>query len=269
VRRLGELAATKVRKPASPCSKLEDIVLTPTNQLRYPQLQLRPVDTKLVEELSSSIKHLGLLQPILVRPVAHETFEVVFGLHRVEACRKLGLKSIPAIVRSLSPEQAFLARVTENLSRNIYVDPISEARGYIALIDKHYTIGEIAKQIGKSDSYVSDRIGLIRRLHPQIVERIDGSKTLTATHAVLLSRVEDLHRQLELAGLVERKRLSVRSLEELVRNRLPIRINVVSSDKSDQVALPSRILQVVDIKPGETLYLHLKRKRLVMEAMAS
>ena len=266
---MAELATTKVTKPPSACSKLEDIVLIPTNQLRYPQLQLRRVDTKLLEELCASIKHLGLLQPILVRPVARETFEVVFGLHRVEACRKLGLKSIPAIVRSLSPEQAFLARVTENLSRNVYVDPISEAKGYIALVDKHYTIGEIAKQIGKSDSYVSDRIGLIRRLHPQIVERIDGSKTLTATHAVLLSRVEDLHRQLELAGLVERKRLSVRSLEELVRNRLPIRINVVSSDKSDQVALPSRILRIVDIRPGETLYLRLKRKRLVMEAMAS
>jgi len=266
---LSELAATEVTKLPSGRSKLEDVVSTPINQLQYPQFQLRQVDTKFLEELCSSIKHLGLLQPILVRPVAPKTFEIVFGLHRVEACKKLGLKTIPTIVRSLSPEQAFLARVTENLSRNIYVDPISEARGYIALVDKHYTIGEIAKQIGKSDSYVSDRIGLIRRLHPQVLERIDGGKTLTATHAVLLSRVEDLHRKLELAGLVEKKRLSVRSLEELVRNRLPIKINVVSSDKSDQVALPSRIMQILDVRPGETLYLRLKRKRLVMEAMAS
>ena len=269
MRRLSELAATEVAKSSSPCSKLEDVVSTPISQLRYPQFQLRQVDTKFLEELCSSIKHLGLLQPILIRPVAPDTFEVVFGLHRVEACKKLGLKSISAIVRPLSPEQAFLARVAENLSRNIYVDPISEARGYIALIDKHYTIGEIAKQIGKSDSYVSDRIGLIRRLHPQVLERIDVSRTLTATHAVLLSRVEDSHRQLELAGLVERKRLSVRSLDELVRNRLPIKMHVVSWDKSDQVALPSRILHLLDIKSGETLYLHLKRKRLVMKAIPS
>lgn len=243
--------------------------MIPTSELRYPQLQLRPLDAKVVEELASSVRHLGLLQPILVRPVAREAFEIVFGLHRVEAGKKLGLKSIPAIVRPLSPEQAFLARVAENLSRNIWVDPISEARGYIALIEKHYTISDIAKQIGKSDTYVSDRVGLIRRLHPQILERIAGSRTLTSTHAVLLSRVEDLHRQLELAGLVERKRLGVRSLEEFIRNRLPIKTHAVLSDKSDEVALPGRMLQGLGIRSGETVNLYLKGKRIIIEPSGS
>jgi ParB family chromosome partitioning protein len=205
----------------------------------------------------------------LVRPIGPGAFEIVFGLHRVEACKRLRMEAIPAIVRRLSSDQAFLARVAENLSRNIQVDPISEAKGYVALIDKHWTISEIAKQIGKSDSYVSDRVGLIRRLHPSIVEQmIRGGKRLTSTHAVMLSRM-DPTRQIQLAEYVERKHLSVRQLENLIRNHLPIKLQVVSSNASDQIALPSRIMQALGLRSEELMYVQLGRKRIVLEPAGS
>jgi ParB family chromosome partitioning protein len=225
------------------------------------------LDQGLVGELACSIRHLGLLQPILVRPLGPDAFEVVFGLHRIEAYRKLGRRTIPAIVRAFSSEEAFLARIAENLSRNIFVDPIVEAKGYIALIEKGWTIGEVAKQIGKSDSYVSDRLGLVRRLHPSIVRRVSrgGTAKLTSTHAVLLSRVKDHARQLELADFVEMKHLSARQLEELIRRRLPVKFKVILSSTSDQVALPSRVLQRLRITPSGTVYAHFKGTRMILE----
>jgi ParB family chromosome partitioning protein len=247
----------------------DDIVLIEIRNLRYPELQLRHIDHNVVEELACSIGSMGLLQPILVRPIGSGALEIVFGLHRVEACKKLKMEAIPAIVRRLSSDQAFLARVAENLSRNIQVDPISEAKGYIGLIDKHWTISEIARQIGKSDSYVSDRVGLIRRLHPSIVEQmIRGGNTLTSTHAVMLSRM-DLTRQIQLAEYVERKHLSVRQLENLIRNHLPFKLQVVPSNASDQIALPNRILQALGLKAEEMVYVQLRRKRIVMEPVGS
>lgn len=247
----------------------ENVVSIETRTLRYPQLQLRRIDQGIVEELARSIDSLGLLQPILVRPVGPETFEIVFGLHRVEACKRLRMRTIPAIVRHLSSDQAFLARVAENLSRNIHVDPISEAKGYIALIDKHWTISAIAKQIGKSDSYVSDRVGLIRRLHPSLVEQmISGGKRLTSTHAVMLSRMDPTD-QVQLAEFVERKHLSVRQLENLIRNQLPIKLQVVPSNAPDQMALPSRIMQALGLRSEGLMYVQLRRKRIVLEPVAS
>lgn len=243
----------------------EEVVLIEIRTLHCPELQLRHIDHRIVEELARSIESLGLLQPILVRPIDLGAFEIVFGLHRVEACKRLKMETIPVIVRRLSSDQAFLARVAENLDRNIRVDPISEAKGYVALIDNHWTIGGIAKQIGKSDSYVSDRVGLIRRLHPSIVEQmIRGSKRLTSTHAVLLSRMDPTH-QIPIADYVERKHLSVRQLENLIRNQLPITLQVVFSNASDQIALPSRIMQALGLRPEQVVYVQLRRKRIILE----
>jgi ParB/RepB/Spo0J family partition protein len=238
-------------------------------KLRKPELQLRQTDEKIVEELVNSIERQGLLQPILVRPVASQEYEIVFGVHRVEAYQRLGRATIPAIVKSLSDEASFLARVGENLTRNILVDPISEAKGYISLIDRGWTISAIAQQIGKSDSYVSDRVGLIRRLDPSIVSRVvQGSRKLSSTHAVLLARVKDRSRQLELAEFVEMKNLSVRELEHLIRDRLPITFDVTLSRVADQIALPDRLLRTLGMTPGERACVRFKGRKIIIESIS-
>lgn len=150
---------------------------------------LRVIDQARVSELAKSIESSGLLQPILVRPV-ESIYEVVFGHHRLEACKRLGWESIPAVIREMSDDDSFLNKVVENLQRNEEINPLAEANGYITLINHGWTINSIAAKIGKSDSYVSDRIGLIRRLHPIIARRImfNGNGHLKPSHCELLAR---------------------------------------------------------------------------------
>lgn len=181
---------------------------------------LRPLDEKTVGELMDSMKSNGLLQPIVVKAVDEKQYRLVFGSHRLEAARRLGWKNIPAIVRSVSDEESFLMNVTENLQRNTYVSPIAEARGYRQLISKGWTIGEIGRRIGKSDSYVCNRMRILERLHPNLQKQIEfprGNSGLTLSHAEHLSTVQDPLRQLELARLVRERNLSLHQLERLTR----------------------------------------------------
>ena len=190
------------------------------DDIRPTIFKLRSLDEKSLSELMDSIRSIGLLQPITVKPVDKEQYRLVFGSHRLEAARRLGWKTIPAIVRCVSDEESFLMNVTENLQRNAYVNPVAEARGYKNLISKGWTIGEIARRIGKSDSYVYNRIRVLERLRPDLQKQIDfprGNSPITLSHAEQLSMVQDPLRQLQLARLVHERKLSLDQLERLMR----------------------------------------------------
>ena len=183
-------------------------------------LTLRPLDEKIVGELMDSIRSNGVLQLIVVKAVDDKRFRLVFGAHRLEAVRRLGWKKIPAIVRCVSDEESFLMNLTENLQRNVYVSPIAEARGYKSLVSKGWTIGEIARKIGKSDSYVCNRMRVLERLHPDLQKQMEfprGNARLTLSHAEHLSTIRDPMRQLELARLVRERNLSLHQLERLTQ----------------------------------------------------
>jgi len=185
-------------------------------------VSLRPLDEKAVEELMESIQSNGLLQPVVVRPIDKRQFRLVFGSHRLEAVKRLGWKSIPAMIRSVTDEESFLISVTENLQRNVYVNPIAEAKGYKNLVSKGWTIGEIATRIGKSDSYVCNRMRVLERLHPELKKEIEfprGNSPLTLSHAEHLSTIRDPMQQLELARLVRERNLSLHQLEKLTRSK--------------------------------------------------
>jgi len=157
---------------------------------------------------------------VLVRPLA-DGYELVFGLHRLEACKRLGWKTIPAIIRKVSNDEAFIMNVVENLQRNVHINPISEAQGYKCLIKRGWTVVKIAEKIGKSCSYVCDRLRVLNRLHPKVRERLSfprgKTSAITVSHAEHLSLIEDAKQQLTLAELVMEKGLSVRQLERKVR----------------------------------------------------
>ena len=183
-------------------------------------ISLRCLNEKTVGELMESIRLNGLLQPITVKPVGEKQFRLVFGSHRLEAVRTLGWKKVPAIVREISDEESFLMSMTENLQRNAHVSPIAEARGYKYLISKGWTIGEIARRIGKSDSYVCNRMRILERLHPELRKQVEfprGNSHLTLSHAEHLSTIREPSRQLELARLIRSQNLSMRELERLTR----------------------------------------------------
>lgn len=230
---------------------------------------LRKLDEEAVCDLAKSIQANGLLQPILVRPVG-SSYEIVFGNHRAEACRRLGWKSIPAIIKQMSSDESFLTKLVENLQRNNEIDPLAEARGYIALIDHGWTINSIAKRIGKSDSYVSDRVGLIRRLHSEIARRFHENVNghIKPSHLELLARMRPKAYQLELSELVEKRRLSVRRLELLISSRQPLRETVQGNADSLYIQIPPAIAVRMGIEAGSQVYEYMQTKRkLVIETL--
>jgi ParB/RepB/Spo0J family partition protein len=205
---------------------------------------LRPLDQEVVKELERSIETMGVLQPIVVRE-CRSGYEIVFGNHRVEACRRLGMKYVRAVIREFSEEDSFVARVSENLARNNYVDPIAEAEGYRMLVDKGWTLSSIGRKIGKSDSYVCERLALLDRLHYNTAMKIRAGN-LTASHAELLSRIRDPIKQQQIADLIVKKRLSVRTLENMLNGTPPpITVPVENTDKGFGVRIPKEFLAAV------------------------
>lgn len=230
---------------------------------------LRDLDEKTVQDLTKSIAANGLLQPILVRPIKN-SFEVVFGHHRVEAFRRLHWQSIPAYIKEMSDDNAFVSKVVENIQRNNEINPIREAKGYISLINHGWTVDSIAHQIGKSDSYVSDRIGLIRRLHPEISRklRVDHNRFLKPSHAELLARIKSKQQQFELSELVERKRLSVRKLELLLSSKQPLKEKLQKRENSLYLEIPQSMALLMGLEDGSPVYVFMpSRKRFFVEAV--
>ena len=118
-----------------PAYALGDVVRQlPIDSISPQRYELRKLDPKTVEDLERSIRAVGLLQPIMVRPRDSGRFEVVFGNHRLLACEATDLHTIPALVRETTAQEAFLLQVTENLQRNVKMNPVAEARGYKQLL---------------------------------------------------------------------------------------------------------------------------------------
>ncbi len=234
-------------------------------QIDPSHVSLRGLDESIVLGLAKSIISNGLLQPILVTPVDC-SYEVVFGNHRLEACKRLGWKRIPAFIKEMSQEDCFLTRVVENLHRNVEMNALTEAKGYIALVDRGWTINKIAERIGKSDSYVSDRIGLIRRLHPAIARRFDdhSSKYLRPSHLELLAHMKSKRRQLELSHVIETKHLSVRKLEELIGKDDRPKETVLEKQDLFYIQVPLKIARYVGIQGGDSVYVYAQGKRRIV-----
>jgi ParB family chromosome partitioning protein len=231
-----------------------------------PSWLLRPVNDEIVAELARSIANEGLLQPIVVRKQS-AGYEVVFGNHRVEACRMLGMDRIPAVVRRFTDDDAFVARVSENLVRNAYVDPIEEAKGYRMLVNHGWTINAIGRKVGKCDSYVSERLALIGRLSDQVRSKLaDGNARITPSHAELLSRIRDPVRQNEVAELVERKRLSVRALESMLDGSpLPRRVTIRRVAEGFGVGIPEDFSEALNLAEGQSVHMYVRGRKLILE----
>ncbi len=166
-----------------------------------------------LEELKASIKQRGVIQPVVVRPVAHGTYELVAGERRWRAAQALGLPDIPAIITPLSDQEALESSLIENLQRED-LNPLEEASAYQRLMEEFgYTQERLAESIGKDRSSVANTLRLLRL--PDEIQRALREEKLSAGHAKVLAGVEVAVRQLELFRRVTTEQLSVRQLEEL------------------------------------------------------
>jgi ParB family chromosome partitioning protein len=179
-----------------------------------PRQPRQAFDEEAHTELVHSIRELGLLQPIVVRQVSPERFELVMGERRWRAARSAGLLEIPAIIRSTENDRLLLEALLENLHRT-QLNPLEEAAAYDQLLkDFSCTHENLADRIGRSRSQVTNTLRLLRL--PASVQRRVAAGVLSAGHARALLGLDDPEQQERLALRIVAEGLSVRAVEEMV-----------------------------------------------------
>jgi ParB family transcriptional regulator, chromosome partitioning protein len=183
--------------------------------IRPPRVVLR-TDSGPIKGLMQSIQDKGLLEPIIVRP-AEDGFEVVAGMRRFEACKKLGWRRLPAHVVELDNREAFEVSLLENIQRET-LNPIEEARAFRNYVEEFGYGGEteLARRIGKSQEYVSKRIGLLSL--PQGVQDQIMRRRIAPSVAQELTMLNDDDAE-EMAEEIGSEALSLREVRRIIRRR--------------------------------------------------
>jgi ParB/RepB/Spo0J family partition protein len=172
-----------------------------------------------------SIKTHGVKQPILLRP-STPPYEIVTGTRRYEACKELGLDTIPAIVEDLDDKTAFEIILTENIQRK-QLTPLEEAKAFLEYVAEYKwgSIRELARRINKSPAYIVNRIRLIE-LPEKVSREMFPSETFTVTHAEELLRLDRPEDMEEVGEAIKHERLTTRETAEVVNlvkdEKLPV-----------------------------------------------
>jgi ParB family chromosome partitioning protein len=171
-------------------------------------------DEDAMAELVHSIREVGLLQPVVVRPIGADRYELIMGERRLRAARDAGLTELPAIVRATGDDVMLRDALLENLHR-AQLNPLEEANAYDQLLqDFDCTHDELAHRIGRSRPQISNTLRLLKL--PALVQRRIAAGVLSAGHARALLGLEDAGAQERLAQRIVAEGLSVRSVEEIV-----------------------------------------------------
>ncbi|HEY7888189.1 MAG TPA: ParB/RepB/Spo0J family partition protein [Steroidobacteraceae bacterium] len=186
---------------------------------RYqPRIDMRP---ETLEELAASIKAQGVVQPIVVRPIAapapgeSQRYEIIAGERRWRAAQIAGLANIPAVIRRIPDEAAIAVALIENIQRES-LNPLEEARALERLITEfELTHAQAAEAVGRSRAAVSNLLRLLE-LAPEVGALLER-RELEMGHARALLALSARRQQAEVATIVAKKSLSVRETEALVR----------------------------------------------------
>jgi ParB family transcriptional regulator, chromosome partitioning protein len=180
---------------------------------RNPRNPRRTFDESELQDLASSIRQHGIVQPVVVRTIAESRYEIIAGERRWRAAQLAGLIEIPVIIRDVDDRTALEIAIVENVQRSD-LNPLEEAMGYELLIADHgYTQNDLGEIIGKSRSHVANSLRLLKL--PEPVRDMLASGTLSAGHARALIPTSD---PIVLAKAVVAKGMSVRDTERLAQN---------------------------------------------------
>ena len=215
----------------------------PVTQIQAGKYQPRTrMDETSLSELAASIKTQGIMQPVLVRPLAEGSvvpYEIIAGERRFRAAQMAGLEEIPVLVREVDDQSAAAMALIENIQRED-LTPLEEAQGIQRLInDFNFTPEQAAASVGRSRSAVSNLLRLINLAQP--VQTMLMAGDIDMGHARALLAVDSAH-QITLATQVIAKRLSVRETEKLVARAL---------EEASNPATPARAKE----KPGDIVRL--------------
>ena len=229
--------ADAAQRPASHGDELTKLPLDLLQRGKYqPRIDMRQ---ETLEELASSIRAQGVVQPIVVRPVGtpasgeSQRYEIIAGERRWRSAQLANLAEIPAVVRRVPDEAAIAMALIENIQRED-LNPLEEARALDRLISEFgITHQQAADAVGRSRAAVSNLLRLLE-LAPEVAAHVE-KRELEMGHARALLGLSARRQQVEVAALVARKGLSVRETEALVRSMLqPARArNDAAADNRD------------------------------------
>jgi ParB family chromosome partitioning protein len=175
----------------------------------------RRFDAESISELADSIRTQGLVQPVVVRPLAGGAWELIAGERRWRAARAAGLATIPALVRETDDRDSLLLALVENVARED-LSPIEEARAYSVLMDEFtLSLGDVAERVGRSKPTVSNRMRLLEL--PEDVIGLLERGLISEGHARAILAVPGHDERRALARQVVRKGLTVRATERAAR----------------------------------------------------
>ena len=192
-----------------------DIMNVPVECIKPNPYQPRKTFTdESLDELATSIKNYGLLQPIVVRMISKNSFELIAGERRWRAAQLLGLSEIPAIVRESQDSESAVMALVENLQReNLHF--LEEAEGYYNLLNKYnMTQEELAQKIGKNQSTIANKMRILK-LSPEIKKVIYHEK-LSERHARSLLRLPDEELRRKVLAKICEKGLTVKETDALI-----------------------------------------------------
>jgi ParB family chromosome partitioning protein len=204
---------------------------------RNPKNPRRSFDEGELQDLASSIRQHGIVQPVVVRPRGADQFEIIAGERRWRAAQLAGLIEIPVIVRDVDDRTALEIAIVENVQRSD-LNPLEEALGYDQLIAEHgYTQNDLGEIIGKSRSHVANSLRLLKL--PEPVREMLAGGSLSAGHARALITTSD---PVSLARTIVAKGMSVRDAEKLAQNDIkaqsePANVSKAEQKDSDTLAL--------------------------------
>jgi ParB family transcriptional regulator, chromosome partitioning protein len=224
---LSPLLAQRARAPVAeptpqPGDRLATLPLDLLQRGKYqPRTDMRPES---LNELADSIKSQGLIQPILVRPLPDrvpgesQRYEIIAGERRWRAAQIVGLAEIPAVIRDVPDEAAVVMALIENIQRED-LNPLEEAAALLRLIEEFgLTHQAAAEAVGRSRVAVSNLLRLTELAEE--VKQLLQQRSIEMGHARALLGLTSRRQQIEVAGLVAKKGLSVRDTEALVRKLL-------------------------------------------------
>jgi ParB/RepB/Spo0J family partition protein len=229
-------------------------LLTPDSPTRSIGVRMVPIDhiepnpeqprlvfeLEALNELAASIREHGVLQPILVRPLGSNRFQIVAGERRWRASRLAGLETIPALIEDIDDDTALEIAIIENLQRED-LSPLDEAAMYDRMVREHgYSIRKLADKLGKDKGYLENRLRLADA-PPEIRELVSLRKD-SLSHAYELMKVEDPKKRRRLAEQVARGELTLIKLRDKIEGRRsrPGTASDDLADAPDQAPEPER-----------------------------
>ncbi|MGG3448834.1 nucleoid occlusion protein [Domibacillus aminovorans] len=167
-----------------------------------------------IHELASTIAVHGIIQPIVVRQLEEDRYEIIAGERRYRAAMSLGHSAVPVIIRSFTDEQTASAALIENVQRED-LSPIEEAIAYKKLLDLSETTQQsLAAMVGKSQSFIANKLRLLKL--PEDVQQAVAEKQITERHARALLPLKKPQIQSDLLQIIQAKQLNVKQTEDRV-----------------------------------------------------